>query len=202
MKGHSRPGRPILSSKPTLVDINWRGKIEKQGAQLWFVGPDTCKDYLQARWNRTIGPGAVHFPSDLPESYYKGLTAEYRTYGYKRGRKVSWWEKKKGEANEPLDLMVYNLGAAYYLGLQKKTEHGWASLRDRLMPAQGDLLNPVQTSGPTDSEPTPLRPDNFDTPVINRPVAAALDTPPPPPVQPAKVYSGKISLGAGSRRGD
>lgn len=201
VKGHSRPNRPILSGKPSQVDVDWRGKIERKGAQLWLVGPDTAKDYLQSRWSRTSGGGAVHFSNELPEAYYKGMTAEYRTYGYKRGRKVSWWEKKKGEANEPLDLMVYNLGAAYYLGLHKKTEHGWSSLRDRLMPAQGDLLNPVQTSGPTDSEPAPPRASNFDTPVIDRPVAAALDAP-PPPVQPAKVYSGKISLGAGSRRGD
>ncbi len=196
VKGHSRPNRPILSSKPTQVDVDWRGKIERKGAQLWMVGPDTAKDYLQARWNRTTGGGAVHFSSELPDTYYKGLTAEYRTYGYKRGRKVSWWEKKKGEANEPIDLMVYNLGAAYYLGLHKKTEHGWQSLRDRLMPVQGDLLASVQTSVlPNESQ---------------RPQAGLLDSAPPrrqqpdalqtAPAQSAIVVSGKISLGAGTRR--
>src|SRR5205085_10935890 len=110
VKGHSRPNRPILSGKPTQVDINWRGKTAKRAAELWFVGPDTAKDYLQARWKRVEGAGAIHFPEGLPESFFKGLTAEYRTYGYKRGRKVSWWEQKKGEPNEPLDLVVYNLG--------------------------------------------------------------------------------------------
>lgn len=145
IKGHSRPGRPILSSKPTLVDINWRGKSEKRGAQLWFVGPDTAKDYLQARWSKPSGPGAIHFSQELPESYFKGLTAEYRTSKHKRGRKVSYWEQKKGEANEPLDLMVYNLAAAYYLGLHKKNEHQWQMLRERLVPEQGDLLAPVDT---------------------------------------------------------
>lgn len=158
VKGHSRPNRPILSGKPTAVDINLRGKTEKRGAELWLVGPDTAKDYLQARWKRTSGPGAVHFPDGLDEAYFKGLTAEYRTYGYKRGHKVSWWEKKKGEANEPLDLMVYNLGAAHLLGLHKKNEHQWQSLRDRVMPLQGDLLAPaVETSAgpgaPTASPP-------------------------------------------------
>lgn len=156
VKGHSRPNRPILSSKPTLVDITWRGKTAKRGAELWFVGPDTAKDYLQARWKRTSGPGAVHFSKDLPESYYKGLTAEYRTYGYKKGRKVSWWEQKKGEPNEPLDLMNYNLGAAYLLGLHKKSEQGWRALREAYTPLQRDLLDhvnepgepPVQTSAP------------------------------------------------------
>lgn len=137
-KGHSRPNRPILSGKPSFVDMTHRGRTEKRGAQLWMIGPDTAKDYLQARWGRTQGSGAVHFSSDLQESYYKGLTAEYRTHSYKRGRKVSRWEQKKGEANEPLDLMVLNLAAAHYLGLHKKSDHGWQALRDRLLP--GDDL--------------------------------------------------------------
>jgi phage terminase large subunit GpA-like protein len=150
VKGHSRPNRPILSAKPTFVDINHRGRVEQRGAELWFVGPDTAKDYLQARWSRAAGAGAIHFaggvgPEDdrqgaLPESFYKGLTAEYRTVGYKRGRRTSWWEQKKGEPNEPLDLMVYNLGAAYLLGLHKKNEDAWQKLRERLVPAQADLL--------------------------------------------------------------
>jgi phage terminase large subunit GpA-like protein len=192
VKGHSRPNRPILSGKPTIVDINWRGKTEKKGAELWLVGPDTAKDYLQARWKRADGPGAMHFPEGLPESYFKGLTSEYRTYGYKRGRKVSWWEQKKGEANEPLDLTVYNLGAAHLLGLQKKTEHQWQLLRDRLQPHQGDLLAlPVDTYPPA----VPPRADESVPP--RRPPAAAT----PPAAQPATVSGGKISLGAGSRRG-
>lgn len=187
VKGHSRPGRPILSAKPTLVDIDHRGKSQKQGAQLWFVGPDTAKDYLQARWDRSAGPGAVHFSQQLPDAYFKGLTAEYRTTKFKRGRKVSYWEQKKGEANEPLDLMVYNLGAAYYLGLQRKNDHHWQLLRDRLMPSQGDLLSPVDTypqpespAKPDESAPPPRRVDPAPTPA---PAPAAI------------VVGGKISLG-------
>ncbi|MCW5648361.1 MAG: phage terminase large subunit family protein [Ramlibacter sp.] len=145
-KGHNRPNRPIISSKPSLVEYNDRGKADKRGAQLWYIGTDTAKDYLQARWSKTGGTGAIHFPNNLPESYFKGLTAEYRASGYRRGRRVSWWEQKKGEANEPLDLTVYNLAAAYLLGLNKKTAYQWKVLRDRLFPKQGDLLSePVDT---------------------------------------------------------
>lgn len=182
IKGHSRPDRPILSSKPSLVDINWRGKTQKQGAQLWFIGPDTAKDYLHARWSRTSGPGAVHFSNELPESYFKGLTSEFRTYDYKRGRKVSWWEQKKGDPNEPLDLMNYNLAAAYFLGLQKKNEHAWQSLRNRLAPQAMDLFEQseaIDTAASDDSTRT-------------------VQTPAPPPA--AKVVNGRISL-AGSRWG-
>lgn len=178
VKGHSRPNRPILSGKPSLVDLNWKGKTAKKGAELWLVGPDTCKDYLQARWKRPSGPGAVHFSKDLPEAYFKGLTAEYRTYGYKRGRKVSWWAQKKGEANEPLDLMNYNLGAAYMLGLHKKTEHGWQVLRDAYTPQQGSLL--ALAEGEDGMPPGP-------------------PTAPPQPAPAPSVTAGRISL-AGMRR--
>jgi phage terminase large subunit GpA-like protein len=188
IKGHSRPDRPILSSKPSLVDINWRGQTQKQGAQLWFVGPDTAKDYLQARWSRASGPGAVHFSSQLPESYFKGLTSEYRTFGYKRGRKVSWWEKKKGEANEPLDLMNYNLAAAYFLGLHKKNENAWSSLRNRLVPQVMDLFEqPPEDSAPAD--PSSTRPAPVHAPALQPAAPAA-----------PKISNGRISL-AGLRRG-
>jgi phage terminase large subunit GpA-like protein len=186
VKGHSRPNRPILSGKPTLVDLNLRGKTAKKGAELWLVGPDTAKDYLQARWKRASGPGAVHFSIDLPESYFKGVTAEYRTYGYKRGRKVSWWEQKKGDPNEPLDLMVYNLGAAYKLGLHKKTEHGWQLLRDAYTPQQGSLLDaPLADTPATPGDQAPPPPV-----VAERRLTAVLPPPPLPPVP----GGGRVSL--------
>ena len=197
VKGHSRPNRPILSGKPTLVDLNWRGKSEKRGAELWLVGPDTAKDYLQARWRRPAGPGAMHFSTELPESYYKGLTAEYRTYGYKRGRKLSWWEQKKGEANEPLDLMVYNLGAAHKLGLHKKTEHAWQLLRDAVAPQQGSLLEAAEPAAPAPADRPPLPQTSAPGPT---PAAAAAPLPPVdrPPPSPAGAGA-RVSLGALAR---
>jgi phage terminase large subunit GpA-like protein len=180
VKGHSRPNRPIISGKPTLVDVNWRGKAVKHGAMLWLIGPDTCKDYLHARWPRASGPGAVHFSSDLPESYYKGLTAEYRASGYKNGRKVTWWEQKKGEPNEPLDLMNYNLGAAHFLGLHKKNEHAWSSLRNRLMPKVLDLFSPPDPADPQVHTSAP------DSAAPAQPPAAAQPVPPSPPAPTTK----------------
>jgi phage terminase large subunit GpA-like protein len=187
VKGHSRPNRPIISGKPTLVDLNLKGQTSKKGAELWLVGPDTAKDYLQARWKRAAGPGAVHFSTDLPEAYYKGITAEYRTYGYKRGRKVSWWEQKKGEANEPLDLMVYNLGAAYKLGLHKKTEHGWQVLRDAYTPQQGSLL--ALANAEAEAAPA-AREGGVDAAAPPAPTTPA----PRPSVPPAPPGCGRVAL--------
>lgn len=204
IKGASRPDRPVLSSKPTLVDINHRGKSEKRGAQLWFVGTDTAKDYLAARWKRLTGPGAVHFSTDLAEDYFKQLTAEYRTTVWKRGRKTSVWEKKQGDRNEALDVMVYNLAAAHYLGLHKKKESHWQALRDRVMPMVSDLFATIEQSAPAPAPaPEPFRrlpPVSTTATSQQSPVAhhQASSTPQPPPAV-QKVTGGRISL-SGLRR--
>ena len=193
IKGASRPDRPILCAKPTIVDITWRGKTEKRGAQLWFIGTDTAKDYLASRWKRAAGPGAVHFSQDLAEDYYKQLTAEYRTHAYRRGRKVSVWEKKQADRNEALDLMVYNLAAAYHLGLHKKTEGHWQSLRDKLNPQNRDLFAQLEMSEQiwieNASATAPVSPSAGS----GEPRAVVL-------AKPGRMASGKISL-SGTRRG-
>ncbi len=199
LKGESRPNRPIICKKPAIVDINHRGKVEKRGGQLWFIGTDTAKDYLASRWEKQSGPGAVHFSDGLPEEYYKQLTAEYRVHTYKRGRKVSVWEKKNGDRNEALDLMVYNLAAAYHLGLDKKPEGWWQARRNKLNPLNQDLFKVVEVVDAL-SAPEPANK------VAPGPVAVVEEVqvlpPAPTPVAkaPSRVSGGKISL-VGTRRG-
>lgn len=194
IKGASKPNRPVLSAKPTLVDINWRGKVERQGAQLWYIGTDTAKDYLAARWKRASGPGAVHFSQDLTEDYYKQLTAEYRTSGYKRGRKTSWWEKKAADRNEALDLMVYNLAAAHFLGLHKKSETYWQKRRELYNPANLDIFAQLvaddELGSASPSATSAAEPLGRLTPRPAAPAAAAAP----------KVVGGRISA-SGLRRG-
>jgi phage terminase large subunit GpA-like protein len=201
IKGESRPSRPIICKKPTVVDINHRGKVEKRGGQLWFIGTDTAKDYLASRWTRADGPGAVHFSSGLPDEYYKQLTAEFRIHMYKRGRKVSVWEKKNGDRNEALDLMVYNLAAAYHLGLNQKSDGYWQSRRDKLIPPNRSLFEVIDATGEAVTEwMTAAVTAAADVPAVT--VAVALAPVPAPPVAPAPrlVSGGKISL-TGTRRG-
>lgn len=165
IKGASRPGKPIISSKPSLIDFTWRGTTEKGGVKLWIIGTDTAKDHLAARWKKTTGPGAIHFPQalatktgpdDTTPDYFDGVTSEYRTSVYKRGFRTTVWEKKKAVANEPLDLMVYNLAAAHYLGLHRRTANQWQTLREALNPNTGDLFQqpadpPTTTSAAADT---------------------------------------------------
>jgi phage terminase large subunit GpA-like protein len=146
IKGASKPNRPIISNKPTIVDIDARGRVEKRGGQLWFIGTDTAKDWLTSRWKVESGAGAVHFPNTLDEGYFKQLTSEYRITKFKNGRKISTWEKKAADRNEALDLMVYNLAAAHHLGLHKKSELYWANMRKRLNPENLDLFKQPVTA--------------------------------------------------------
>ena len=140
IKGASRPERPILSSKPSTVEVRWNGRVEPHGAQLWFVGTDTAKDYLANRWRVSQGVGQIHFSSDLPEDFYRQITAEYRVTLWKHGHRVSRWEKKQADRNEVLDLMVYNTAAAHYLGLHKLTDAHWDKMCAALNPDQINLF--------------------------------------------------------------
>ena len=75
---------------------------------------------------------------------------------------MSWWEKKKGAANEALDLMIYNLAAAHYLGLHKLKPDHWQTLRDALNPNSGDLFGAApgesEQSGQNEIKPITVQP--------------------------------------------
>jgi len=151
IKGASRPGRPILSSKPSKVEVRWNGRIEQNGADLWFVGTDTAKDYLANRWRVKSGVGQIHFSADLTEDFYRQITAEYRVTLWKHGHRVNRWEKKQADRNEVLDLMVYNTSAAHYLGLHKLQEPHWDKLAAAVNPNQISLFA-IETIEPIKEE--------------------------------------------------
>lgn len=140
IKGASRPGKPIIASKPSLVDVNWRRRAEKHGAELWIIGTDTAKDWLLNRWQFAAGAGAIHFSDELPDSFYDQLVSERKIIRYKKGHAISEWFKPPGEANECLDLCVYNLAMAQFLGLHKKRPNDWQRLRDEIEPINADLF--------------------------------------------------------------
>jgi phage terminase large subunit GpA-like protein len=183
IKGASQPNKPVLSAKPSLMDIDWMGRKVPQGAKLWFIGTDTAKDWLAARYKFAKGPGAVHFSTDLPDEYYEQLTVEFRVATYKRGKKISVWQKPNGARNEAGDLMVYNLAAAYYLGLHKLNESQWQGVRDKVDPPTGDLFD----------EPAPAPEPEADTPAAPQPEAPA---PPEAPVAPQENNAAPTERGA------
>ncbi|MDT4801225.1 Phage terminase large subunit (GpA) [compost metagenome] len=162
VKGASKPGRPVLAQRPSKVDVTRNGKTEKHGAELWMVGTDTAKDWIYNRYPFSEGPGALHFSQDLPDDFYEQAVAERKLTRYVKGYKRIEWVKGKAERNEALDLLVYNLAAAQFLGLHRYREAEWSKLRGQV--SQGSLFsaaNPAaeQAETPRDmpSRPEPPR---------------------------------------------
>ena len=128
-----------------MVDVTWKGQTERNGAELWFVGTDTAKDWIYNRYPFEDGPGALHFANDLPDEFFDQCVAERKVARYIKGHKKIEWVKGKAERNEALDLMVYNLAMAHYLGLNRYKEHDWQRVRQAL--AQAGLFDEKPVKG-------------------------------------------------------
>lgn len=185
VKGASRPGRPVLAARPSKVDVHWRGSMDKEGAELWFVGTDTAKDWLHNRWKIPSGPGGIHFSTDLPEDYYKQLVVERKLIRWVKGYKRTEWVKPKGSANEGLDLSVYNLACAYYLGLHRFSAEDWARWKLKVEPPQGDLFEAPIAQLPDESADV----CTDDPPPDPLPIPVASTTPVPDPAAAGSVVS-------------
>lgn len=143
LHGSNRPNRPIMSSTPSKVDIDWGGAKVKGGVELWTVGTDVAKDWLSNRMQLTEGSGAMHFHQDLPPAWFDMMVVEQPRIKFIKGRSVREWFKPPGTRNEAWDLSVYNLALAHQLGLHKWSAMDWKRLRDKLIPPNLDLFAPA-----------------------------------------------------------
>ncbi len=125
VRGKSTRGGAIIPSRPSNVHYTPSGRNAKTSAKVWLLGVDTAKDLLFSK----LRTGAIHFSSYLPRSFFVGVAeSEYRTTKIERGARVSVWHRNRKIANEPLDLIVYNIAAAYKIGLNRYTETHWQAL--------------------------------------------------------------------------
>ncbi|MDG9888466.1 phage terminase large subunit family protein [Pseudomonas juntendi] len=202
LKGASKPGKPVIAQRPSLVDVTWKGQTERNGAELWMIGTDTAKDWIYNRYGFESGPGAVHFAKDLPDEFFQQCVAERKIARYVKGYKRIEWVKGKADRNEALDLQVYNLAMAYYLGLHRYGEQDWDKLRQAM--AQASLFDepspakqPVIERG-RDEDDDPDEESVSATPPPARPVPRA--TPPPPRPAPQPMQRRSSSSGYLKRR--
>lgn len=136
IKGASKPNRPIISAKPSAQEIDWGGKRDPEGAELWIVGTDVAKDWIFNRIELPAGPGALHFHKQIEHQWFEQLLAERKVQKMRAGRVVEVWEKPHHARNEALDLCVYSLAIAFKLRLDKWSALDWQRLRDKLIPKQ------------------------------------------------------------------
>lgn len=187
IKGASKPGKPVIAQRPSMVDVTWKGQTERGGAELWFVGTDTAKDWIYNRYPFESGPGALHFANDLPDEFFAQCVAERKVAKYVRGHKRIEWIKGKAERNEALDLMVYCLAMAHYLGINRYQEHDWDRVRNSL--AQAGLFDEKVVA----AERVTVAPQAIATPqVAPQPVAPVAQPRPAAPPQRRSSTSGYL----------
>lgn len=174
VKGDSRQGQPV-KGKSSMQDINWRGKVIKQGVKLWHVGTDTAKDLLFGRLKvLQAGPGYVHFSKELPIEFYHQLTAEHRVLQKTAHGEQHRWVKSR-QRNEVLDCTVYAIFAAHMLDLHRYTEKMWAKLEGAVQPRVLDMFSeplvvaePQAAAAPVVSPPAPPSPPRPRAPARNQ----------------------------------
>jgi phage terminase large subunit GpA-like protein len=126
-KGNNSLGRHIIGT-PTLVDVNYRGKRMKRGAEQYTVAVSVAKmvvhNRLRADAGKTPTERHFHFPTWLDERFYRGLCAEVFDPNSHRG-----WIKIY-ERNEPLDCIVLSIAAALHhnVRLDRYQSSDWARL--------------------------------------------------------------------------
>ena len=192
IKGASKPGRPVIAQRPSMVDVTWKGQTERNGAELWFVGTDTAKDWIYNRYPFESGPGALHFANDLPDEFFDQCVAESKVARYVKGHKRIEWVKGKADRNEALDLMVYCLAMAHYLGINRYLESDWDRVRQAM--AQSGLFDEVATAVPAQVKSVSDEPEPAPVvePVVQPTAPAVRPQPAAPPPQRRMSTSGYL----------
>lgn len=126
-KGWDSLNRQIMT-RPTMVDVNYRGKSMKRGAEQYPLGVSVAKmvvyNRLRADLSNTPSERHWHFSAELSQDFFRGLCAE--VFDPNKGR--GW--VKVYERNEPLDCLVLTMGAALHHNVQvhRYTDDDWSRL--------------------------------------------------------------------------
>jgi phage terminase large subunit GpA-like protein len=129
---------------------------KRQNVRIVVIGTHAAKQeiydvlrHVRPRADGAASPQCYHFPM-YDKSYFDGLCSE------KRISKESGvvWEKQPNVRNEPLDLKVYNRGAAAIFGIDRMPEETWAKFEEALKPIEPE---------PTPSAPAPQQMQQRET---------------------------------------
>lgn len=116
-------GRDTLVGKPLRVSqiearVNWRGKLETVGIELFILDTDYFKRFVHERLRWPIDePGAFLLPDDVPDYYLQQLVAEARIK--KAGGKSIWIQRTR--ENHFFDIEAMQAAAGWFLGAQRLT---------------------------------------------------------------------------------
>lgn len=176
---------------------------KRKGVRIVFIGTHRAKQEVYDNLRnidprKRLGepkPGCFHHPK-YTRKYFEGLCGEYRVVEQKTN-KVKW-VKKTDTRNEPLDLAVGNLAAAYLCGIDRMSEEYWVALENSLaplpvedlteeVPGDSDDLDDLESTGvviPSLFTETPVTqvPVTQVAPVTPMVQAQPITKPQPPPI--------------------
>lgn len=133
-KGASQKTRPPIG-RPTLVDVNYRGRSWKRGAEQYQIGAHVLKNTLFARLRADAealpADRHIRFPAKLTDTYFEQLTSEM--FDPVRG---GWVLRPNMERNEALDTMILGMAAAMHQSVQvhRLRELDWQRLEQLYQP--------------------------------------------------------------------
>ncbi len=153
------------------VDINWRGKVRRNGLVLWQVGTNLAKDLIYGRLQISrVGPGYMHFSKDSSDEFFKQMAGEARVERATASGKESRWTPLRKRV-EAWDCTVYCVWLETHLELAKKPSKYWDHLEELVQPAMTDLF----------AAPMVISDAPAQAPAVSRrpapPVAAPVPTP-------------------------
>jgi phage terminase large subunit GpA-like protein len=162
---------PVKGTPDTLRIISGISKEDaarkRQGVRIVSIGTNCAKAeifdllrHAQPNPDESPSPGCYHFPL-YDMVYFEGLTAEVKIV--KPGGDVVY--EKRGPRNEPVDLAVYNRGAASIVGIDRMREEHWQRFEQAVEPIGGDHPRPAPPTGP----PAPVTPVTVQQPGQIRP---------------------------------
>lgn len=121
------------------VDVKKGGVTHRRAYKVFTVGVDLLKQELYGvlRMDPPEGedqdfpPGFFHFP-EMPEEYFRQLTAEVLVKKVVRGFTKFQWEKTR-ERNEALDTWILARAAASFFGLDRFKGNNWDFLKNQFV---------------------------------------------------------------------
>lgn len=117
-KGRATMDRPYKMSR---IDVNNRGKVIKNGLELWHLDTDYFKSWVHVRLDideEDDKNGKFHISEDADDVYCRALVSETRTV--KPSGQVVWVVLNR--ENHYLDCESMNVAAAHMLGVHRLRE--------------------------------------------------------------------------------
>jgi phage terminase large subunit GpA-like protein len=151
---------PVKGNDDALMVISKVSKEDaarkRQGVRIVGIGTHCVKQELydllrdvKPRADGAAEPYCYHFPMAYEKEYFFGLCSEKRI---QRENDISW-ERRGNSRNEPLDLKVYNRGAAAIFGIDRFTPAQWRHLEAAVAVEAGE---PQEDQSPKPVQEAPV----------------------------------------------